>query len=758
MYKKVFAAFAVLALSLALYPGHSQAADESEKEGLNGKIKAGVSGVDMDNESSKYGEYTGIEDNDFFFLGKADLFYYREGYYLDFKAKNIGIQNRRMYLEKGKFGNFKFFLGFEQTPHLINHNSRTPFANIDAQSSNLTLDSGITPGFSTDGSIASGGDPAAISGLTSDNLHPIELELERTAGFVGFRKELPRDLGVEVSFRREKKVGTKSIGAVFGPSGAPTNRSIVLPEPVDYDNNILRAAVDYTGKEAQARLEYYYSTFDNEEESLTWENIFVNSVEGFASTGRMALPPDNKHQRISLSGGVNLPMHSRISAVGEIGELKQEEALLPFATTTDGSNLPRSNASAEIDTTHFMVNATTRAIPRVGVNVRYRYYQTDNNTPRDVFLKVANDTGSQVAATDDQAARNLPFDHTSDTVDVDVSTYLFKGTNAKLGYTYENVTRNFREVDETAENTIRASVHSGYFDEATLGADYAYSTREIEGEYSQLNVFKALHSDAHYTDEGCPSDSSLCFDNHPLLRKFDVADRERNKLGLYAVIYPAYDTAVGFYFNLTDDDYYNSTLGLTDRETKSFTVDATWSPREYLSLYGFYTREEIETRQAGRDFTGTGGGKASAIDPTTGPTLDWTAEHDEDVDTIGAGVSVSLLDNMARIKADYTFAQSSAAVGFTTASGLDAPTDMPGLKTRRHNISVKGEYKVLENVGLGAGYQYESYEEDDWSTDGLMPASTQLPRLLALSGSVRDYEAHLGMVYLTYYLGKRLPY
>ena len=102
------------------------------------------------------------------------------------------------------------------------------------------------------------------------------------------------------------------------------------------------------------------------------------------------------------------------------------------------------------------------------------------------------------------------------------------------------------------------------------------------------------------------------------------------------------------------------------------------------------------------------------------------------------------------ISADYSYSESDGSIEFSGGSSIPAPVDMPDLKTYLHKFKISGKYKLTENLTAGAGYEIENYSSDDWSTDGIDPASDTVSNLLALSGSTDNYEAHKGLLYVSY--------
>ncbi|HBR16026.1 MAG: hypothetical protein A3G39_07195 [Deltaproteobacteria bacterium RIFCSPLOWO2_12_FULL_43_16] len=737
--KKILVMFMLFMAALAVLSVKSQAED-----GLEGSVTIGGAAVDLDGKSFKYGEYTGIKDNGAYFAGDADLSYNMNAWYLDFRTKNVGLDNRSLYLEEGVYGRYKFFLGYDELPKLISNNSKTPF--IGEGSTNLTLPSGFVRGST-----------AALMTSLGSNRHDIELETQRKSGEAGFSGTIG-DADFKVSFKRETKEGTKSIGSPLGIDGG-TTRGVVLPEPVDYTTDELRASLAYTGETAQIQFDYYLSAFDNAKESITWDNPFYFTGTGYTlaqnpTTAKTSLPPDNQHQRVSLSGGINLPLATRISAIAEYGIMEQDEILLPYSNnpnTTITAALPRNTADAEIDTTHIGLNISSRLISRLGISARYRYYSTDNATQRTLFQYVKNDTGgaAQAGLNSNWAAYNLPYDSTQNQVKVDASYYLFSGAALKIGYDHDIVDRNYREVETTKENTYRARLNSSLSSFASAGMNYSYAERR-GGQYEESRLYDAMHTQEYINTVA----ANLRFDNLPDLRKFDIANRDRTKYGADISFFMTPNTTVGLYYNYMLDDYYESLFGLQKSENKSYTVDATYTPAEFISTYAYCTREELKSRQASRDYTTVGGEYAQSININN----NWRADHDEDINTIGVGVNLGFMENKLTIGADYAYSESTGTIKFLAGSGTNVAggagyRDMPELQTKLQTVNTSAKYKFTKNVAVGLGYQYENYKSDDWATDGVDPASATAVNVLTLSGSVPDYEAHTGMIFVTYNFG-----
>ena len=725
------------------------------EDGLEGSIEIGGALTDLDSKSFKYGEYTGVNDDSVYFAGDVDLSYNRNAFFLDFRTDNIGLDNRSLYLETGRYGRYKLFLEYDEIPKLISNNSQTILNG--AGSNTLTLPSGWTRYSQTT--------TAGMSNQLTNNKKDVELRTDRKAYSAGISSSFS-DFDFKISFKKEEKEGTKSIGGVIGTNGG-TTRSVVLPEPVDYTTDELKAALAYSGEIFQIELGYYLSQFTNENKSLTWENPYNLPITELDDpvTALISLPPDNTHNKFSLTGGINLPLASRLSFVGEYGIMEQNDTLFPWSnnsatTYAYSSSLPRGTADAEIDTTHLGLNLSSKPLPKLGLNLKYRYYETQNKTPREKWFYVNNDTGAGVGPAQPQPANeansevlyNLPYDYTQNLFKIDASYYLFNGTTLKLGYDYDIIERDYREVNRTIENTYRARLNSNLSSFAAAGVNLAYGERRIFGQYDESALYDAYHTEA-YINTVTPT--NIRFDTHPDSRKFDIANRDRTRYGANISFFPHYTTTMGLYYSATKDDYEGSLMGLKYSKNNTYTVDVTFAPLDIVSTYVYYTREEIDSEQASRYFTSTA--KATQFTDTS---RDWWADHSDNVDTVGVGTSIGFMENKLIIGADYSYSESTESIKFTAGScfyapfgctGITAsPVDMPDLKTKLQTVNTSAKYKLTKNTTLGLGYQYENYKSDDWATDSVDPASTTLANVLTLSGSVPDYEAHQAMLTVAY--------
>ncbi|MGV7221731.1 MAG: MtrB/PioB family decaheme-associated outer membrane protein [Nitrospinales bacterium] len=690
------------------------------RDGLSGNASLGAGGVVVDNESFKFGEHTGLNDTTGFAYGDTDLNYNHGPYYIDIFADDLGLEKRRIYVEGGSYGDFSVYAGFDQTPYLISNFNNSFFDGIGTNA--LTLPTGFTTGGST-------------SGMTITGVDPVNLEVDDRFSFTAGGSKTFGDLKFNLDFKREDKQSINSLGSVFGTAWFDAG-STVAPVAFDQVTHEGTASLQYDGKYGQVQLQYFFSDFNNQRESYSIENPFTIG----AANGLISGDPDNQHHQVSLSGGISLNHNTRISAIAEYGIMNQDESLLPYAVGTSTGLLPRQTADAYIVNTHVGLNMSTQPLPRLSLSAQYKFYQTVNQTPQDLFLKFSNDElATQATNTSDDALFNLPYDYIQNKVNIKGVYKIARDTSFKFDYEFDDMERDFRAVSETREHTVKARLKSTHFDHMHFNANASYAYR-LADDYVSNNVFIARHLD---TVVGL---NSVQFEVNPDLRRYDIADRERVKYGASLTFLPDYFINVGINAQFQDDDYNNSILGLIESQNRNITVDVNYSGN-FESMYLFYTYDETDDRQKGREFSSTATSSMTSND--------WEALHDDKTHTLGFGGYIGFWNDELVLKADYIIAYSITDINFLANSGVSGVSELPLLESYRHTLKAKAVWQFDDHTDFGIRYIGELFETDDWSKDGFTPSSTSLDQVLLLTNSQQDYLGHIGLIYATIHFGGR---
>ena len=724
-----------IAALLLLLPAGALAQDEGRVE-TSGEVTAGVQQVDVDPNSSKFNEYRDIKDGFYLYDLRFEGIDTESGRYLELKGENLIRDDQYIRFGIGDYGSWKLEIERNETPHNISNKAKTPY--IDQGDGVFTVPSPVLdapivgiPNLAADQPTMLANDQATAAWLAT-HLHDTDLGTQRDKTSATLEYSALDDFKFRLTYSDERKDGSK---ITYGPIGnrPPNTLNIQFAEPIDYQTRELKFEAEYNRDRFQSLFTYLISDFDNDIDTLTWQNIWAfdpenpagftqasNSAGGtqrLATFGQRALAPDNRYQNASLTFGIDLPLASRLAATASYGKSEQDETLLPYSTSDFGSAvtpfsstaaLPRTKADAEIETMLFNLDYTINPIDRLNLRAFYRYYDLDNNTDEDNWRYVTSD-----ALPNAQATSGLPtyknmrtnlaygYDQQNYGLDAIYSLNLWR-TTLGLGYEREEIDRDYREAD-TDENMYKASIRSRPANWLTLRAKYLYGDREADS----YNTFATAGS-YWYTagDQGTDNDNpKFTFTNHPDMRKSDVSDRERHQVDVGATIMPLENLDLTASYRWREDDFDSDVkasqplagspiagvevtattpgdqLGLLELETERYALDAAYAASDRLTLTAFGAREEIESKQRGLEFD-----ENHKQDPSVRLTEDlgawteargqWVAKTDDETNTVGAGVGFQIIPGKLNFMTDYTFSHGKVEIDY---SGFGSPSS--GIRT-----------------------------------------------------------------------------
>lgn len=653
------------------------------EDGLSGTLDLGIGNV-TDN-SFKFGEYNGLNKKGAFVIGDgAARFRGADGAYWNANASNLGLRSRAVDGEGGQQGKYKLFLSYDELPHYLSDSAQTPF--LGSGGASLTLPAGF---------------PAGSTGLMplAGTLRPVELELKRKNLGMGASWIPARGWEYAVNFRHEAREGTKRTAGAFFVNASQ------LVEPVDYVTDQMDASASYTSARLQAKLAYYGSRFRNSNDALTWQNPFTVPAFPGAVAGQLALPPDNQFHQISGSLGYQFTDRTRGSADIALGRMTQDENFL--APTLNAALVapapPGNSLNGRAATLNANVKLTSAVTDRLRLNAAFTHDDRDNHTPQSVYPWVTTDMFLG------RPRANLPYGFTQDRLKLGADYGVSPTLKASVGFDHDWRKRTFQEVDTTREGTIWGKIRSralGYID-VTL--------KLAHGERS--------HSDYQVAPGIDPPEN-------PLLRKYNMAGRTRDSGGLRANIAATETVSVALGVDASEDNYKDSTIGLTSARDYSLNGDVAVTLTEQTSLHFFANHQTIKSRQAGSQ---------------TFATPDWSAENKDTINLIGFGVKHAAIKDKLDVGADYTFTRSRSVISVTTGA-LDPA--FPDLSTSLDSVKLYAIYRIKDNVSLHGGYWYERYNSSNWMLDSVAPAT--IPNVLTFGERPPQYHVHVVRVSVRY--------
>jgi len=676
--------------------------------------------------SYKHGEYTGLTDKSPYGIGNFDVRFRnpydsKDSEYIQMQGSNLGLDSREVRIEGGRQGTFTGYINYDQIPKFFSDSAMTPFLN--AGSTYQPLPSNWVGATSTSG----------MTSLRAD-LNPVDLSYDRKQVGAGFEYDVAPHWQIRTDYQHEWKNGMKSIGAVIGNTGG-NPRAVLLAEPIDYLTDQATVTLAYSDERMQGQLSYYVSLFNDQNNSLVWQNPYT-AIAGWAAPagyptgfGQLGLPPDNQFHQINFSGGYNIDPATSTRANLDLsyGWMLQNQAFLPYTVNpglTVTNPLPRSSLDGEIDTTLINFRLTSHPLPKLRLRGGYRYDDRDNQTPVSLYDYIGGDSQNQDASAGNSHFRyNRPYSYREQKVDLQGDYSFLPHTTGTLGYEFETIHRNLQEVQDTDEHTGSVRLRTMPFDFLTVDLKGAYGSRKGSGYEVEVP------EEVGFVTPPAPGSNM-----NPLMVKYFEANRNRSRFGGDLIVTPLDSVSVGLRTDFVIDDYPDSPLGLQNRQEDTYTVDVSYTPIQEVTTYGFYTLNYIRTDQSNRSF--------SSLAQQMNANRNWFVTENDAIDTAGVGVDWKAIKNKLDINFDYTYSKADTGYNYSSGPSLTY-MGIPSLKSTLHSVGVLGTYNFRKDIALKMGYRFETYRTSDWALDYVSPST--LSNVVTMGDVSPDYTVHVIM-------------
>ena len=588
----------------------------------------------------------------------------------------------------GKQGAWRIRSYLQSIPRRLLDETRSPFSGVG--SAELMLPANWVAAPTT-------GQMTALPGTAA----PVDLGYDRNRLGLGLDYSLPRDAELSVHFRRQQRQG------VARSSGAILFSALEFASPIDYETNDVEVAVAYSKENWQASASYFGSKFSNDNPGVTWSNPY-SAIRG-ADEGRQALAPDNEAHRIMLAGSALLPARTTVNGHLAIGRLKQNSSLLPFTVnpTLSQALLPTPTANAEVDTLTFNLRAVSSPWTRLSLTGEVGLSDFDNTTPANFYDYIVTDVQPSAAP-----ATSTAYDYQRRTLKFSGEYRFASATRLTFGVDTERFDRNMQDRRETTTDRIWARL------------------RQKIGGVSELNL------DVFGEDRGGSSYETVlnpATPENPLMRKYNMADRQRDGVELRFSYFGAARAEAGIEIEASEDRYDEGLLGLTRADYRRIGANVAYVLGDSGSIYASLDKEQVETTQASSQ---------SFSLP------DWAATTDDEFMTATVGAAYPELFGRVDAESELVWSHSTGKISSNT-SGVDA--SLPELRNRRRTARVGLSYALREHMSVGLDYFVETLSGADWALDGVDPAT--VPSLLALGAAVRSYDTNVVFLSLRYRLG-----
>jgi MtrB/PioB family decaheme-associated outer membrane protein len=650
-------------------------------QGYDADASAGA--IYADGANAAYGRFSGIEEDQAYVdAGATGQWRTESGAFANYSLQDLGLESRSGRATLGREGRYDFSLYYDGIPWNRWDDTVTPFTGT----ASLALPSNWVRAGTTGG----------MTRLAA-SLGDRDVETLRKTYGADARYLAGPHWAFFANYRRQEKSGTGYAYASF------LTQAVQLPEPVDYVDDTFEVGASWNTSRATARLALSGSYFRNLNTALTFQNPY-SPLLASSGIGRIALAPDNDAQQLSLSGNVNLGWNAVLTYGAAIGKLQQDDALLPVSTAAN-ARAPRPTLDGEIDVAHYNLGLSLRPLDKLSLRGTARYDERDDKTDPLTLTYVVTDTiAGSVETTPRYSYQRTRLDGSADYG-------LFPWLRIGGGLQWDEIDRDQQEVAKTTEDGgfLRARVtplgwlaltlKGGQFHREADGFDL---TRRSPGE-------------------------------NPLLRKYNLANRDRTLYEMAASIGLGETVTVSLQGRRTDDVYRRSPLGLTDGDTTHVGGNVSWAVSEALNLYFDAGHQRYRSKQLGQ------AAPAGAA---------WEARNDDEFYSLAIGGRWKASEKLS-LNADLVQAESRGDT--TLYAGAAGPDEFPEVKTRMGSVRLGASYQMTPALAVGARVVYEGFDEDHWAYDGVTPAAA--PQLLSMNPTADTYDVFLVAFNFTYRFG-----
>ena len=657
------------------------------------EIELGIGYISDD--AYKFGRYNGTQSEEgAFVVGDIKVRIFEEnGGFWNFRTSDLGLESRYLIVEAGLQGENKFFIEYDELPNYKNNTVKTPFTGIGSET--LALPATYDP-----------------DNITPEDFSLFELKTKREKLRLGAIFTPTEQWQFDIDFSHSNKQGVDATGAAIATNTTQvigSTTTSLIPEPIDQDTNIANATISYASKKAQADLKYHVSLFNNNYNSLSWDNPLPIPADHVATgtrpdSGSMSLAPDNEFHQLSLTGAYNLPYKSRLTGYLSMGRMTQNQDFQPYTTNTTITPTPAALPADSLDGKVWMKNAqlklSSRPISKLRLNAELLYKERDNQTPVNTYSYVRLDSHNTTSVD------NRPYSYENSRINLLANYRLNAMSSIRGGYKYNEMKRDYTDAER--EKT----------DETTFFAKWKVKVHS-NLDFSLLGETSSRDGSDYITPVG----------ENPAMRKYHLADRSKDKLAATVDVMATDKLFMSAKAEYNQVEYDNSTIGLIDSSQPVYSVDFTYQPTHNISTYGYFTNETLESNQINKDVSPS----ATAL---------WEADFKDTFNTVGFGATLNNLGKWS-VGANITYSEATGTIDMKDVVVPGSEIQFPDTKTELNSLQLWSSYQYSKQLLYKLGYIYENYSADNWAVDNLQAYDPAYESLLLLDNETLDYNVYM---------------
>jgi hypothetical protein len=545
-----------------------------------------------------------------------------DGSYAEVRGSRISAEDQYYEAVYGKAGAYKAEIFVRDMPNLLSTDAKSIFNG--AGTNTLTLAGGLLPGASTSAQVAAVSAAAPVTSLgTERNKQGIALSAYLTSHWT-----------VYLNASDEERKGTRPYGGPFffdfDNIGGAVLETI---KPIDDNTVNITAGARYAGSEWRFDIGYSGSIYRDRYLSYSFQNPFELGpalVPGFVSSpitqGQMSMEPDNDYHNLHVTVTRVLPMNGELSLTAGLGEMNQNDSLIPptncqgtFGLSSTGSfaigpqnpqlfpcsqwntTAALSQTTANMDIVTTLTQGTLVLQPTRDISVRAgaKYYREEYRNqyvmynPENGDYGYVAENGAQGSIVPGPGIWNpVTYPVTSD-VQVESIPYswqtieLYGSADWKfsphdtvgLTYTFDHYSPAHRELSYVDDNSVKLNWTDKNLSWLTFRINYTYLKQSGSVYNSDPYAFAFFYNLPGFV----PADDIPTAWTVNAMRKYDISARTENKIDLMTTLMPRPDMTVTASVR-GDWNQYPTLIGRQGYDTSAAMLQWQWQFETLSSL------------------------------------------------------------------------------------------------------------------------------------------------------------------------------
>jgi len=722
---------------------------------LEGGIEAGIQGLPQNPNGDrtpgladgKFEEYRdirglGSDNQSGLFLESLQLRLFRpdEAYSIEMSGKNWGLYTQEFHLMGERLGQWQTGFDWDQMRHVYSTDSQTLLKNFGDNVFIVRGSSGGRPPASAWNS-GLGWSCSQPSKNNSDCDGQISQQWYTGRLFFKLSPTPTTDFSAEVT--RIYKDGQRPFGMAFGSPGGPF---LELVQPISQTIYEFKTRGSWVTEMFQLQGGYTLSVFVNDYPWVRADNPCngngATTVAGGCAApgtsgqfGTTSLPPNNQAHTFNLSGGVNLPMRTRVNANFtyqlrfQDQDFQQQTYSNGLVASTPSLRLPQSSLNGNVQTALFNLDVTSRPLQApVTFTLKYRLYDYMDNSDTIAFGAFIINDQNAITASPYRAGR---YSFLRQNADVAGRYQFMPNTALTLGLGWEGWNRS-HDYEVTQSNEALAKAAFDYTPTDWLLARLSYTAGFRRGDSYNGNAWGEANGNQPPTFQGSGSQKTT-------LRKFNEGDRNQQVLTLMTQVTPndkltftpsaSYKyidyISSGLYQQQAAPQHNQSLLGLQQVVGWNAGMDVNWAPSDRIAFTVGYVHESLFQKQRNRN------------NPPDDSSMDWISDSTDTTETFHGSIKGVIVPEKWSFKIGGAYSQTLGRVQTYTpnctgstvcGAAANIPNDVawrwPAFYDSLAHIDAALEYNFTKALSGKLFYIYEQFINHNWQTGALTPSLT----------------------------------